>query len=338
MISCSSTHCVEIKDGVAYAFATHKQGNRFGQLGRGSSSSQGKASAGGGCGEDDIFSPREIPLPELPGGPSISGGGKKRVVVAAAAGGGPDAGHTAVIDDHGDLFTCGVDRWQQLGLGSEHAGGAGYTWGGGKIWQTRLQRVACLPGPAVDVACGGDYTVALVAAPRRKGCAGDEMGEKGTSVWGWGRSQNGQATGGRKGPFVSSPKPWASAAFAATAPPAPTLVPSPLLQSSLPAPPLSLSFSSSLATAAFSRVLASPAGDCTVLVRDMAAALVEAAAFISDGEESKGRQKGREHGQEHGKRKPLNWEEHGRCPKSMGASLVLKSATKINEGPRPLNT
>ena len=81
-------------------------------------------------------------------------------VVAVAAGGGADAGHSLAVTRHGDTYAWGCDRWQQLGLGSAEAGAVGYTWEGGKLWQTAPRRVEALRG-IVDVAAGADHSLAL---------------------------------------------------------------------------------------------------------------------------------------------------------------------------------
>ena len=90
---------------------------------------------------------------------------------------------------------AGCDRWQQLGLGSPGAGAAGYTWGGGKIWQSKFMRneaIAALLGTnerIVHVALGGDHTAVLTSS-------GD--------VFSWGRGGQGQL-GVAGAPFVSAP-------------------------------------------------------------------------------------------------------------------------------------
>lgn len=58
----------------------------------------------------------------------------------AYTGGFPSSGHSALIDTKGYLYLCGCDRWQQLGLGSANGGSSGYTWKGGRLWQTHFQR------------------------------------------------------------------------------------------------------------------------------------------------------------------------------------------------------
>ena len=102
----------------------------------------------------------------------------------AYTGGFPSSGHSALIDNQGYLYLCGCDRWQQLGLGSASAGSTGYTWKGGRLWQTEFQRAGHViellrqldPKLGMDqyqnnnnntrrwirdVALGGDHTVIL---------------------------------------------------------------------------------------------------------------------------------------------------------------------------------
>ena len=280
--SCSVTHCVEVRGGLALAWATRPGGNRFGQLGRGTASSPATRPAD--------YTP--APMTGLPPG---------RRVVAAAAGGGRDAGHTVVVDDLGGVWAAGCDRWQQLGLGSSHGGGTGYTWQGGRLWQPKLRRAgpfhAAGGGPSgaggagaaagaageepffVGVACGADYTVAVT----RRGVA-----------WGWGRSHLGQASGGRTGPFVAGPKPLALPMASAASP--------------------------------TERALASPAGDCTVLVHDMARA---AAAASSEGTARAGQGDGKAGGDDkdrpgdsQGQPGPASTF-HGRCPADVLRSVLL---------------
>lgn len=178
--SCSSSiHCVMIEQGLALAWAPapspvdgektkkNKNGNRFGQLGRTNDES--------------------TPLPLSVNGKPVVG------VVAAAAGGGKDGGHTVIVDDTGSIFTCGCDRWQQLGLGAAQGGAAGYTWANGRIWQNTLQRLAAFDASQTtfrDVAAGADHTLALASDG---------------SVYGWGRSSLGQVVGGKHGPFLTAP-------------------------------------------------------------------------------------------------------------------------------------
>ena len=164
-ISESATHAAVIRDGVLETYAVRKSGNRFGQLCNGRTS-------------------------------RIEALYEKLVVAAnvkvAAAGGGKDAGHTIYATKEGDVYACGCDRWQQLGLGAPSAGSAGYTWKGGKIWQKSPQKVDALKhATIVDVAAGADHSLALSDA-------GD--------VYAFGRGDDGQLTGRDRGrPFVSPP-------------------------------------------------------------------------------------------------------------------------------------
>ena len=100
------------------------------------------------------------------------------------------SGHSLFVDRKGQVYACGCDRWQQLGLGSTEAGAAGYTWTDGKLWQYHPQLIHALTGKNVEaVAAGADHSVALLAS-----------GE----VWTWGRGEHGQL--GQQGkPFVMPP-------------------------------------------------------------------------------------------------------------------------------------
>eukprot|EP00520_Triparma_pacifica_P003211 CAMPEP_0118670012 /NCGR_PEP_ID=MMETSP0785-20121206/21214_1 /TAXON_ID=91992 /ORGANISM="Bolidomonas pacifica, Strain CCMP 1866" /LENGTH=108 /DNA_ID=CAMNT_0006564747 /DNA_START=189 /DNA_END=512 /DNA_ORIENTATION=+ len=103
---------------MAYTWALGNKGNRFGQLGRGR---QPAAEA------------TKLMEPGIVAEISVK-------VKFAYTGGTKDSGHTAFLDQSGGLWMAGCDRWQQLGLGSPGAGAAGYTWGGGKIWQSKFMR------------------------------------------------------------------------------------------------------------------------------------------------------------------------------------------------------
>jgi|EP00945_MAST-04E_sp_MAST-4E-sp1_P001458 alpha-tubulin suppressor-like RCC1 family protein len=168
IVSCSQNHCATVKDGKAYAWAicSNKRGNRFGQLCR-PSNKQGGGKSGG------IQERKEV-----------DGLGD---VVGVAAGGSRDSGHTLFVNLVGQVFACGCDRWQQLGLGSPEAGAVGYSWQG-KLWHKRPQHIFALKD-VVSVAAGDDHSVALL---------------KSGEVWTWGRGEHGQL--GHQGkPFVMPP-------------------------------------------------------------------------------------------------------------------------------------
>lgn len=106
-------------------------------------------------------------------------------IAHAYTGGFSSSGHSALLDTKGNLWLCGCDRWQQLGMGSSHGGSSGYTWKGGRLWQDQFQKneyvVELLRSldPSLgnrdkqtslqsssrrwirDVALGGDHTVIL---------------------------------------------------------------------------------------------------------------------------------------------------------------------------------
>jgi alpha-tubulin suppressor-like RCC1 family protein len=84
------------------------------------------------------------------------------------AGGSQESGHTAVLDDKGNLWVAGCDRWQQLGLGSKDGGASGYTWEHGRIIRDFftpnlfLRDYLSQRGETIrDVALGGDHTLLL---------------------------------------------------------------------------------------------------------------------------------------------------------------------------------
>ena len=105
-------------------------------------------------------------------------------------GGDKDAGHSAALTELGNVYVWGCDRWQQLGLGSADAGGVGYTWEGGRLWQDTPQRAWVKN--IKHIACGSDHTVAL--------------SKDGSTVYTWGRGEHGQL--GRKHKlFVGAPAP-----------------------------------------------------------------------------------------------------------------------------------
>jgi alpha-tubulin suppressor-like RCC1 family protein len=126
--SCSDTHCIALThDGRAFTWPLTSHGNKFGQL----------------CSSSPLSS--SLQPPSIDDRREVTIGQR---VVAVAAGGGHTAGHTALVGADGALYMCGCDRWQQLGLSTQKAGiggnAAGYTWDGGKIWQSSPQRVAAL--------------------------------------------------------------------------------------------------------------------------------------------------------------------------------------------------
>lgn len=179
-VSCSENHCIQVKlqhDGSTYAWGTNSaRGNRFGQLCRRPSNrgNAAKIQDGQDLLNDEVKAPRKVGI----------------ACLAAAAGGSKDSGHTLLVDKTGQVWACGCDRWQQLGLGSTEAGAAGYTWKEGKLWQYDPQKVHALSHKAViAVAAGADHSVAL-----------SDSGE----VWTWGRGEHGQL--GQQGrPFVMPP-------------------------------------------------------------------------------------------------------------------------------------
>jgi alpha-tubulin suppressor-like RCC1 family protein len=132
--SCSDTHCIALThDGRAFTWALTSFGNKFGQL----------------CSPSASSSPTQSPSFDSRHEVNIG-----QRVVAVGAGGNKSAGHTALVGENGALYMCGCDRWQQLGLATQKAaiGGnsAGYTWEGGKVWQSSPQRVAGLAGVSIS--------------------------------------------------------------------------------------------------------------------------------------------------------------------------------------------
>jgi alpha-tubulin suppressor-like RCC1 family protein len=128
--SCSENHCIGLtNDGRAFTWALTSRGNKFGQLCASSAPSSPLQST-------NIGERREVDIGQR--------------VVAVGAGGSQSTGHTALVGEDGTLFMCGCDRWQQLGLSSQKGGvggnAAGYTWDGGKIWQSSPQKLAALKG------------------------------------------------------------------------------------------------------------------------------------------------------------------------------------------------
>lgn len=155
--------------------------------------SWGRLSSMGQLGRDKTEapyrSPGRVPLPN----------GVRVLKAFASNHSDPDSGHSAIIDESGNLWMAGCDRWQQLGLGSPHGGSAGYTWQGGKQWQDRFTRSKFVTelmkqddGSEIrDVALGGDHT--LVLSSNRK------------SVYAYGKGGDGQLGFVGK-PFVCAPK------------------------------------------------------------------------------------------------------------------------------------
>ena len=143
---------MHVEKGSVYSWATKKNGNRFGQLGR----------------QENIKDTSQKMKPTSATASSF--------FVAAAAGGSKDSGHTLVVTREGSVYACGCDRWQQLGLGSTAAGAAGYTWEGGKLWRKELILLKGLRN-VTKVAAGDDHSVALL-----------NNGE----VWTFGRGEHGQ--------------------------------------------------------------------------------------------------------------------------------------------------
>ncbi|EEC43567.1 predicted protein [Phaeodactylum tricornutum CCAP 1055/1] len=133
----------------------------------------------------DHPTPRHVPAKAHYDGPSVP----RRVYV----GGTEESGHAALLTMHGELWMCGCDRWQQLGLGSPHGGASGYTWT--QIWHTQFQRNHFVSNHVTirDVALGGDHTLVL---------ANDKDG----TVYSFGKGAEGQL-GLRTKPFVHAPTP-----------------------------------------------------------------------------------------------------------------------------------
>lgn len=123
--------------------------------------------------------------------------------VFTSVGSDQDSGHSAILDNNGNLWMSGCDRWQQLGLGSAKGGSNGYTWQKGRLWQEKFvpslfitelineNRNSSVNSNNVtiqDVALGGDHTLVLTS----------------NGVYGFGKGGDGQL--GLVGkPFVSAP-------------------------------------------------------------------------------------------------------------------------------------
>lgn len=160
--SIEAGHTISInKEGTAYSYCHNQKvcNNELGELGR----------------VGDAYKSHSIKLQE-----SVS-------VAHVYTGGFASSGHSALLDKKGNLWLCGCDRWQQLGLGSSNSGSSGYTWQGGKLWQDEFQKnehvVKLLQSldPKLsaatttkdnarrwirDVSLGGDHTVILSANKR----------------------------------------------------------------------------------------------------------------------------------------------------------------------------
>lgn len=195
-----SGHAIGItKAGIAYSWSIRKRGpiNEFGQLGQGSTSNYTKAK---------LSNPAKVSIAlndkhnkdtnqNHSNAPSKS---TNIQFVRAFTGGTHESGHSALLDiTRQNLYLCGCDRWQQLGLGSHRSGALGYTWRGGKIWQMEFTKNEFLDHVLVpkedfirDVALGADHTVILT--------------DKNRHVFTFGRGGDGQLGGVGK-PFVSAP-------------------------------------------------------------------------------------------------------------------------------------
>jgi len=191
-----SGHAIGINHlGKAFSWSIREKGpsNEFGQLGRGPTMGNSKI----------LLS---TPLPVIIKDDSIedkddatpNDSFKNVRFLRGYTGGSNESGHSALLDiSRRHLFICGCDRWQQLGLGSPHGGAVGYTWKGGKLWQTEFHRNEFVDyilenehQTIRDVALGGDHTVIVTEEKR--------------DVYTFGRGGNGQLGGVGK-PFVSAP-------------------------------------------------------------------------------------------------------------------------------------
>ena len=142
-------------DGLAHSYCHSKKNcqNELGELGR-----PGNA---------------HVPLP-------VSLGNSKSSAAFVYTGGFPSSGHSLILDSGGYAWVTGCDRWQQLGLGSSDGGSSGYTWKGGRLWQTEfiknehIMNLLKKLDPSLnntqyndpkqwirDVALGGDHTLIL---------------------------------------------------------------------------------------------------------------------------------------------------------------------------------
>lgn len=175
----SSPHPHQAKDDESYVWTAHSRAtghsvgitreghvltwgrsNRLGQLGR-PTATKTKIKSSSSSVDATTTKATQPGLAVFEGRTTVRG-------VRAYAGGSADAGHTAVIDQDGDLWMAGCDRWQQLGLGSSMLGATGYTWKA--LYQTTFQRNDFVraylreldPTATIrDVAIGGDHTIVL---------------------------------------------------------------------------------------------------------------------------------------------------------------------------------
>lgn len=133
-LSCSESHCVATaSDGTAWTWSTTPNGNRFGQL----------------CRKTDRVGhsePGRVDLPPAAG-----------AVVAAAAGGRRDSGHSLLLTAEGRVYSCGCNRWTQLGSGL-------YGWTDGGPYSRTPAEVVALRGfgRATHIAAGGDHSLVAV--------------------------------------------------------------------------------------------------------------------------------------------------------------------------------
>ena len=129
--SAEAGHTIKItSDGIpfSYCHSTKSCSNELGELGRTTNNS-------------DPYKLLPITLLHDDDGGSTTNNNNNKIRASHAyTGGFPSSGHSALIDTQGYLYLCGCDRWQQLGLGSANGGSSGYTWKGGRLWQTNFQR------------------------------------------------------------------------------------------------------------------------------------------------------------------------------------------------------
>jgi alpha-tubulin suppressor-like RCC1 family protein len=176
-VSCSATHCLALTPGgQVLSWATHPSGDRFGQLCQGTSHRVLDASKQHVAGQVDT-----APLAGV-------------TVTAVAAGGSKESGHSLLLGQDGSVWSCGCDRWQQLGLSGATAAGAaaGYAWSDGRIWQPSPKEVRALKevGGAGAAALGADHSLVVAS--------------NGRDVYSWGRGEQGQLGRGGK-VFLAAP-------------------------------------------------------------------------------------------------------------------------------------